>query len=64
MTGAEVFGRAFEAGWRRYWHGVRASKGGILLRAPEEWMEKGANETTPPDAAGAAKSKKPQGSLV
>ena len=39
---------------------AQASKGGILLRAPEEWMEKGANETTPPDVAGAAKTKREQ----
>ena len=43
---------------------VRAGKRGILLRAPEEWMEKGANKTTPPDVAGAAKTKRTKGSLV
>ena len=50
----------FEAGWRRYWHEVRASKQGIL-RAPrkEERMEekKGANETTQDDA-GASREKR------
>ena len=42
----------------------KQAKGEYYYVPPEEWMEKGANETTPPDVAGAAKTKRTKGSLV
>ena len=38
----------------------KQAKGEYYYVPPEEWMEKGANETTPPDVAGAAKTKREQ----
>ena len=42
----------------------KQAKGEHYYVPPEEWMEKGANETTPSNVAGAAKTKRTKGSLV
>ena len=60
MTGAEVFGRVFDAGRTRYWDEVRASKGGIL-RASKERMGIAARAS---DAAGRNQPRERKGSLV